>query len=157
MPAVMQSPMADLLTRHWAGLHRSIPFAVHDCEVHYLTAMALGASDDLAAQLLLRKLRMARRIGLDADCRVVRMNSLVEFVDERGETRRARLTHPWAPRTADDGISITNLLGAGLLGLAEGQAILWPDRTGEMHPLKVNSIGRTVAPASFSTCGKEIS
>jgi regulator of nucleoside diphosphate kinase len=82
------------------------------------------------------------------------MNSLVEFVDERGKTRLARLTHPWAPRTTDHGISITSLLGAGLLGLAEGQAVLWPDRTGEMHPLKVNRIGRPATPIEFTSFGK---
>ena len=142
MPVALHPPLADLLTRRWANLHRSCPFAVHDCEVHYLTAMALGASDDLAAQLLLRKLRMSRRLDVDADRRVVRMNSLVEFVDGCGFTRLARLTHPWALGTPHRDVSVTSLLGAGLFGLAEGQVILWPDRTGELHPLKVISIGR---------------
>jgi regulator of nucleoside diphosphate kinase len=150
MFAAMQPQLAALLTRHWASLHESTQFAVHDCEVHYLTAMALGACDDLAAHLLLRKLRMAQRVSGNAGRRFVRMNSLVEFVDDQGETRQARLTHPSASRLSPDGISITSLLGTGLLGLSEGQAIKWPDQTGEMHPLKVNRIGGSAMPIQFS-------
>lgn len=150
MFAATQPPLAELLTRRWASLHQSARLTVHECEVHYLTAMALGASDDLAAHLLLRKLRMALRVGGDAGQRFVRMNSLVEFVDAQGETRLARLTHPSACRLSPDAISITSLLGTGLLGLGEGQAIKWPDQTGEMHPLKVTGIGGSAMPTQTS-------
>lgn len=119
-------PHGAAVADQWAAMHRDILFAVHDCEVHYLTAIALASADDLVAHLLLKKLKLARKVGNDEAASLVRMNSLVEYEDGSGRPRMARLLHP-SVRQDPHGVSIASMAGAGLIGLGEGQAIRWPD------------------------------
>lgn len=132
-------PDARLLARRWADLDHSARITLHDDEAHYLTAMALAADCDLVAHLLLAKLRVAVRVSNDSGLAKARVGSLVEFDDGRGAARLARLTHPTAPDSPHR-VCVTSLLGAGLIGLGEGQATLWPDENGAFHPLKIMRI-----------------
>ena len=145
------------LADQWATMHRETLFALHDCDVHYLNQIALGTSDDLVAHLLLKKLKLARVISNDSRVLVVRMNSLVEFETESGGRALARIAHPSAPESATAGLSISSLTGAGLIGLGEGQAILWPDRAGDLRPLKVRRIARPPASRAVKLCRKDLS
>lgn len=139
MLAALQSSTAESLTELWAALHKTVRITVHDSEVHYLTAMALAADDDLVAHMLLKKLRIAERaMGDDADRGIVRMNSYVEF-SHGGEGKRfCQLVHPSAPDMPSYGLGVTSLTGAGLIGLSAGQSILWPGGAdGELSDLNV--------------------
>lgn len=142
------APDAGSLADEWASLHRLARFAVHDCELHYLSTTALSAADDLVAHLLLKKLKLAKKLGSDSAVRVVRMNSFVEYSVGERAPRFGRLVHPSAP--VPQGVSIRSLLGTGLVGLAEGQSILWPDEAGVFRPLSIVRIGRASAGHRFS-------
>lgn len=138
MLAALQPSMAESLTELWAALHKTALITVHDCEVHYLTAMALAVDEDLVAQLLLKKLRIATRAtGDDAGHGIVRMNSYVEFSHGDGGKRFCQLVHPSAPDMPTYGLGVTSLAGAGLIGLRSGQAILWPDADGLLSELSI--------------------
>ncbi|WP_298853530.1 nucleoside diphosphate kinase regulator [uncultured Sphingomonas sp.] len=69
---------------------------------------------------------------------VVAMLSTVEFVDEgSGATRTVQLVYPPDASIADGRISILTPVGAGLIGLSEGQSIEWPDRDGHKRALRI--------------------
>lgn len=137
MLAAMKLPDAACLADQWASMHRTALFAVQECELHYLSTTALSASDDLVAHLLLKKLKLAKKVSNDSAVRAVRMNSVVEFDEGDDRPRTGRLIHPSAPVSPTHGIGISSLVGAGLIGLAEGQSILWPDRAGVFRPLNI--------------------
>lgn len=74
---------------------------------------------------------------------VVGMNSTVEFVDEaHGATRTVRLVYPAQADIAADRISVLAPVGAGLIGMKEGQSIAWPDRDGNVRALRVVKVSR---------------
>lgn len=134
----LQRPDPRLVARRWAVLNQASAITLTDGEIHYLTAMALAADDDLVAHLLLAKLRIAARVGDDdGGLPAARMNSLIEYGNGSGKTRWGRLVHPTAAAVALDCISVTSLMGAGLIGLREGQSIYWPDADGISHQLKI--------------------
>jgi len=129
---------AEPLVALWALAHRDASIAVHDCDVHCLTALALAAEDDLVAALLLRKLRLARRIRAgESDPNAARMNSLVAF--RHGSARRhcLRLVHPRAVATTEAALSVDSAAGSGLIGLVPDQSLLWPDASGSLSELSV--------------------
>jgi regulator of nucleoside diphosphate kinase len=147
-------PDAGSLADEWASLHRQAPFAVHDCELHYLSTTALSAADDLVAHLLLKKLKLAKKLDKDSAGPIVRMNSVVEYRIGRDASCSGRLVHPSAPIPKSHGISICSLLGAGLVGLGEGQTILWPDEAGRFCPLSIIRIGGSRVDHQFTQSGK---
>ena len=152
MLAAMKLPDAACLADQWASLHRSALFAVYDSELHYLSTTALSAADDLVAHLLLKKLKLAKKVSNDAAAPVVRMNSVVEFEEGDNRLRMGRLIHPSAPVPTSHGISISSLIGVGLIGLSEGQSILWPDETGAFRTLtvvKIAGLGRDLPIDNF--------
>ncbi|MBA2920224.1 hypothetical protein GON01_00800 [Sphingomonas sp. MAH-20] len=123
----------------WAALHKDTPFHLAECERHCLIALALSAEDDVAAHLLLKKVRLARvtdRPGLPP--RVARLESRVAYRHGRGAAGQARLCHPSA--TGCEGLDVTSLLGAGLIGLEAGQAVLWPGDDGRLATLEVLAV-----------------
>ena len=130
--------VAESLTELWALLHRDAPITVHDCEIHCLTSIALATDDDLVAYLLLRKMRIARRVGLDdADPGAARVNSLVAFTHGASEPFFCQLVHPSAVGMTPHALGIDSLLGAGLIGLGPAQAVLWPDSSGSLSELAI--------------------
>jgi regulator of nucleoside diphosphate kinase len=151
----VQGPDPRLIARRWAARHQASPITLGDGEIHYLTAMALAADDDLVAHLLLAKLRVAARSngagggGLPA----ARMNSLIEYADG-DETHWGRLAHPTAAPAAADGVSVTSLVGAGLIGLHEGQSIDWPDADGAARRLKILQVAGRNAGGTNARIGK---
>ena len=78
----------------------------------------------------------------DADLRpdVVRLGSWVEFTDSlTGARRRVRLVETPTPGSPRDELSVLTTEGAALVGLREGQTIVWPDRIGTERVLTVVS------------------
>ena len=113
----------------------------------------MSAADDLVAHLLLKKLKLAAKLDHDSAAPVVRMNSVVEYRQGDTAIRWGRLVHPSA--RVQHGISICSLLGAGLVGLSEGQSILWPEEAGVFRPLTIVRIDGASAVHRFSSFGKK--
>ena len=132
-----QLTLADSLSGIWASLHAGADIRISETEVHYLRTLALALDDDIVSCLLLRKLRLATVLrGDELDPDVATMNSFVEFTNDGGPVQLCRLVHP-SPQQPIYGLSVASLLGAGLIGLRAGQAILWPNEKGSFCELRV--------------------
>jgi regulator of nucleoside diphosphate kinase len=69
---------------------------------------------------------------------VVALGSRVEFRDAAtGEARTVELVLPGEADIAAGRVSVLSLVGAGLFGLSEGQAIDWPTQDGRLRRLEV--------------------
>lgn len=88
------------------------------------------------AALLQQELDRARVLDADAMPRdVVGLNRWLHYTDGRGDPRRIRLVCP-ADADIDAGqVSVMSHVGAGLIGLKEGQSIDWPDPSGTVRTL----------------------
>jgi regulator of nucleoside diphosphate kinase len=125
------------------------PITVGETDAERLTALALQAEDRLpdVATLLLDELERAR-VKPDAKLPpdVVAVGSTVEFLDEaHGASRTVQLVWPGEADIAAGRVSVMTHVGAGLLGLTEGQSILWPDRDGRKRPLRILKVSRPAA------------
>lgn len=68
----------------------------------------------------------------------IALGSLVEFRDTgTGEARSVQLVLPGEADIAANRVSVLSLVGAGLVGLSEGQSIDWPTQDGRMRRLTV--------------------
>jgi regulator of nucleoside diphosphate kinase len=118
-----------------------------DAEADTLANLAIGAeerlpqvSELLQNELTRAKIYSAKNIPPD----VVTMNAVVEFLDESsGVTRTVKLVFPGDADISNGRISILTPIGAGLIGLRQGQSILWPDREGKGHTLTIISVAQT--------------
>ena len=69
------------------------------------------------------------------------MGSRVEFIDEgNGIRRTVTLVFPAEANIEAGRVSILTPIGAGLIGLAAGDAIVWPDREGHERRLRIVSV-----------------
>lgn len=101
---------------------------------------ATGRSNGLLGELMRAQVRPDARVPAT----VIGMNSTVEFIDDaHGATRTVQLVYPAQADIAEGRISIMTPIGAGLIGLAEGQSIAWPDREGRVRLLRVLKVRRT--------------
>ena len=93
------------------------------------------------AGLLQQELARAR---VDADRRrtpTVGLNRWVHYTDDASSrTRRVKIVAPEQADIDQGLISPLSYVGSGLLGLAEGQSIDWPDPAGRLHRLTPNLI-----------------
>ncbi len=112
-----------------------------DTEAERLSELAMNieAAIPQVSELLLRettRARTHRAAAMPAD--VVTMGAEVEYRDEAsGVTRTVILAWPQDADIAAGRISILTPIGAGLIGLREGQQILWPDRDGRERDLTI--------------------
>ena len=124
------------------------PIHLIDTEAERLGNLALAAEARLpeVAALLLREIERADVHGVESLPRgVVRMGARVDFVDEgSGARRTVELVYPPDADMVAGKLSILSHVGAGLIGLAEGQTIRWPDRSGAERVLRIE----TVTPAA---------
>ena len=129
---------------------RRPPIHMIDTEAEALTNLALSVEDRLpqVSDMLIDEIarattHKAQRIPAD----VVVMLSTVEFVDEaNGATRTVQLVYPGQADISAGRISILTPIGAGLIGLREGQSVRRPDREG--HERKATIIKVQRAPES---------
>lgn len=120
---------------------RRPPIHMIDTEADKLGDIAIGAQDRVpnVSDMLLEEIgrahvHTAARIPRD----VVTMHAGVEFVDEAsGATRTVQLVYPKEADISAGRVSILTPVGAGLIGLREGQSILWPDRDGNRRVLSI--------------------
>ncbi len=69
---------------------------------------------------------------------VVTVGSVVEFHDAAtGGTRRVQLVLPSEADITEGRISVLSVVGAGLVGLSQGQSIDWPTQDGRLRRLTV--------------------
>ncbi len=122
------------------------PIHMIDTEADTLTDLALARQErsPAVADLLLQeidraKIHSSRKIPGD----IVTMHSQVEFVDEgSGASRTVELVYPADADISAGRISILTPVGAGLIGMREGQSILWPDRDGQQRRLSIVKVVR---------------
>jgi regulator of nucleoside diphosphate kinase len=77
----------------------------------------------------------------------VMLDSWVTFIDERtGQVREAQLVLPVNADITEGRLSILTPMGAALYGLAEGTCIEWPDRDGELRPIRVVHVQNQARP-----------
>lgn len=120
------------------------PIHLIDSEAERLGDLALAAEARLpeVAALLLREIERAAVHGVESFPQgVVRMGARVDFIDEgSGAHRTVELVYPPDADIAAGKLSILSLVGAGLIGLAEGQTIRWPDRSGAERVLRIEKV-----------------
>jgi len=112
-----------------------------------LQALAGDRAEAPGPRMLLDELDRAVVVTDAGARRFVRLGSLVSYEDRaRGQTRTVRLVEP-AEADVDAGrISVLTPVGAALIGMTEGAAILWTDERGRRHDLKVLAVD--AAPSS---------
>lgn len=77
---------------------------------------------------------------------VVTIGSEVEFLDvDAGTTRKVQLVLPAEADIEAGRISILTSVGAGLIGLREGQSIDWPTPSGRQRVLRILKVARPVS------------
>lgn len=93
----------------------------------------------LVARLLLEEADRAEVVPAGhLPANVVALGSHVEFRDAAtGETRLVQLVLPGEADIDQGRISVLSLVGAGLVGLAQGDAIDWPTQDGRLRRLTV--------------------
>lgn len=96
------------------------------------------------SELLLNEIGRAKLHGADRiPGNVVTMYATVRFVDEAGGKESTyQLVYPAEADISAGRISILTPVGAGLLGLREGQSILWPDREGKERELRIVEVSQ---------------
>jgi regulator of nucleoside diphosphate kinase len=120
--------------------------AIHICETDYdrIANLALAMqkrSPELAEQLLgeIDRARLHPDAKLPAG--VIRIGSEVEFHDDVGGTsRRISLVLPPAADIEAGRVSVMTSVGAGLIGMSEGQEINWPCPDGRPRILRILSV-----------------
>jgi regulator of nucleoside diphosphate kinase len=91
---------------------------------------------DGAAGLLQQELARARIDGDGRRTPTVGLNRWVHYTDGANtRTRRVKIVAPDQADIDQGLISPLSYVGSGLLGLAEGQPIDWPDPSGRLHRL----------------------
>lgn len=122
------------------------PLCLIDSEADALSELALGiagSQPDISALLLAEIDRAEIHTADTLPANSVAMNSHVTFIDEGSGTRRdVQLVYPQNADIEAGRISILTPIGAGLIGLTEGQSILWPDRDGHKRYLRIERVSR---------------
>ena len=104
---------------------------------HALLTTFVGETEaEGVAGLLQQELARAHVHGHGRRLHTVGLNCWVHYTDERSSrTRRVKIVPP-AEADIDAGlISPLSHVGSGLLGLAQGQSIRWPDPSGRVRVL----------------------
>lgn len=117
-----------------------------ECDALYALALTIQPKKPERAAMLLAELDRAHVHPAGAlPGAVVTMNSKVEFVDEASGTRRTvELVYPHEADIDAGRVSILTPVGIGLIGMAAGSAILWPDRDGHQRLLRIVSVSPAV-------------
>jgi regulator of nucleoside diphosphate kinase len=117
------------------------PITLIDSEAETLWSLALAGLEksSMAAKLLLEELERAETHPSDAiPPHIVTMMSKVVFVDERtGERYEVQLVYPRDADNEQHRVSVMTPIGAALIGMAQGASIEWPNRAGDLRPLKI--------------------
>lgn len=123
-----------------------------ESDAERLSALALRVIDvqPVVAGLLLAEIERAEvRDDADTPAEAVGMGATVEFLDEvSGKTRTVELVYPQDADIEAGRISVLTPIGAGLIGLSQGQSISWPDRDGHTRLLRILKVTRPAPKAA---------
>lgn len=122
-----------------ASLRPKIILAQSEADRLSALATQMEQSSPLATELLLDEIDRAEILAdRHVPATVVRMGSVVEFLDEaHGARRTVQLVYPSDADIGAGRISILTPVGAGLIGLSAGAEIQWPDREGRERSLRI--------------------
>ncbi len=131
---------------------RRPPIHMIDTEAEALTDLAIAAEDRVpqVSDLLLNEIARATTHPAERiPHNVVTMHATVRFIDEAsGKDYSYQLVYPGQADISAGRISILTPIGAGLIGLRDGQSILWPDREGRERKLRIVAVSQAIeAPA----------
>ena len=130
---------------------RRPPIHMIDTEADALTDLAMSVEErsPQVSELLLNEIARATIHTADRiPDNVVTMRASVRFVDEaNGTSRTVQLVYPKDADIDAGKVSILTLVGAGLIGLREGQSILWPGRDGHRRLLTITKVSRETEAA----------
>jgi regulator of nucleoside diphosphate kinase len=125
---------------------RRPPIHMIDTEAEALTALAIAAEDRVpqVSDLLLDEIARATTHSAERiPHNVVTMHATVRFIDEAsGKDHSYQLVYPGQADISAGRISILTPVGAGLIGLRDGQSILWPDRDGRERKLRIVAVSQ---------------
>lgn len=111
----------------------------------FATAAELtGCAESVAKALLAEMDRAHVVVDSEVPADVVRMYSLVEFEIDGRNQRRVTLVYPAEADISRGKISILTPIGAALIGLTSGQAMMVEGPDGKMHQLRVLSVAQSV-------------
>ena len=107
-------------------------------KIYSLAASVEQRQPEVAALLMGELDRAVVHAATDMPRGIVTMGATVDFVDEaNGKERRMQLVYPHEADVDAGRLSILSFVGAGLIGLAEGDSIVWPDREGHERRLRI--------------------
>jgi regulator of nucleoside diphosphate kinase len=105
-------------------------------------ALSVETSNPLVSELLMREVSRAQLHDAQSMPQgVATIGSYVDFIDDG--SRRLRSVQLVMPIDADfdnGKLSILTPMGAGLIGLAAGQSIAWPDIEGHVRTLRILAV-----------------
>lgn len=131
---------------------RKMPrIVVTEADHDRLTVLATAALDRMPelADVLLAELERAKVVtAKSAPPDVVRMGSTVEFKSDEAQARRVTLVFPGEANIEEGRVSILTPVGTALLGLSQGQSIMWTAPDGRRHQLTVLAVEQPAAAAA---------
>ena len=136
------------MTTHCTTARPPIHLLTSESELVAALALQVERQQPIVAAMLLEEIERAElheadQMPLDH----VMLDSWVTFIDERtGQIRKAQLVLPANADIAEGRLSILTPMGAALYGLAEGTSIEWPDRDGELRPIRVAHVQNQARP-----------
>ena len=126
------------------GASHKPPIHIAETDYDRIANLALAiarSAPELAEQVLGEIDRACLHPDGELPLGVARLGSEVEFGDDiGGATRRVRLVMPSEADIAAGRLSVMTPVGAGLIGMSEGQEISWPCPDGRPRILRILSV-----------------
>lgn len=120
------------------------PVHLIDTECDLLLDLALNAQTrqpELSAMLMSEIDRAEIHTADAIPSDTVTLGAEVDFLDQGADRLRSvRLVLPADADIESGRISVMTPIGAGLIGLRQGQTIDWPDRDGRNHSLRIMAV-----------------
>ena len=111
-------------------------------------ALAMERRDPALSGFLIEELERASVLQPEEIApNVVTMYARVEFLHPDRGSQCVTLVYPNEENIAEGKVSVLTPIGAALLGLAEGDSIVWRTRAGQRHRLTVLKVQADAAPA----------
>jgi regulator of nucleoside diphosphate kinase len=121
---------------------------VSDVDLERLSGLARAAMHrlpEIADELLSEMERATVVAAHSVPPGVVQMGSTIEFDTDDGKRRSVTLVFPAEADISEGKISVLTPVGAALIGLSEGQSIMWMTRDGRERELIVLSVKSAAA------------
>lgn len=120
----------------------AVHLLISECDSLSALALRIEHTQPALAELLLAELQRAElHAPDDMPANTVVMNAFIDFIDKgNGTQRTVQLVYPSDADIEAGRVSILTPIGAGLIGLSRGDAILWPDRQGHERRLRIISV-----------------